>query len=145
MLLFIGFILIILAGLMVYVRLSPANPEILNASPAPSLWSAGIGWDTVKPIEGGAILRLSEGKGKPATLLARFDAIALATPATQRFAGSVESGRITWVTRSAIWGFPDYTTAEVQTDGLYVYARLHFGRSDFGVNAARLNAWLAAL
>lgn len=145
MLLFTGFALIVLAGLMAYVRLAPADPLILNAPPAPSLWAAGAGWDEVKPIEGGAILRLSDQKGTAAELLTRIDAIAMATPATRRFAGSAERGRMTWVTRSAFWGFPDYTTAEVRADGLYIYARLYFGRGDFGVNAARLKAWLAAL
>ena len=54
-------------------------------------------------------------------------------------------GRISWVPRSALWGFPDYTTAEVRPDGLYTYARLRFGRGDMGVNAARLQAWAQAL
>ncbi len=90
---------------------------------------------------GAASLRLPAGTGAPADLLARLDAVALATPRTRRLAGSVEEGRITWETRSALWGFPDYTTAEVREDGLYLQARLRFGREDMGVNAARLRDW----
>ena len=75
--------------------------------------------------------------------------IATATPRTHRLAGSPEAGRITWITRSRLWGFPDYTTAQVtQTPTgprLDIHARLRFGRSDMGVNAARLHAWLAQL
>ncbi len=84
-----------------------------------------------------------------ATLLARLDRLALATPRTTRLAGSAETGRITWVTRSLIWGFPDYTTAQTTEmptgTRLDVLARIRFGVSDLGVNRARLTAWLGAL
>lgn len=128
-----------------YVRLAPSDPARWNASPSLYGWDHGGPWDQVVPMEGGASLRLSPVVGQPAELLERLDAIALATPRTIRLAGSVSEGRITWVTRSALWGFPDYTTAEVRADGLYVYARLRFGRGDMGVNAARLQAWMQAL
>ena len=52
---------------------------------------------------------------------------------------------MTWITRSRLFGFPDYTTAEVRSDGLYVWSRLRFGKGDMGVNAARLNGWALAL
>ncbi|MFN4131327.1 MAG: DUF1499 domain-containing protein, partial [Paracoccaceae bacterium] len=99
----------------------------------------------VVPMTGGASLRLSQAKGAPGDLLVRLDRAAMATPRTMRLAGSAQAGRISWVTRSALWGFPDITTAEVREDGLYVHARLRFGREDLGVNAKRLERWLAAL
>lgn len=82
--------------------------------------------------------------------LARLDAVARAWPRTRVLAGSVGEGMITYVTRSAFWGFPDYTT--IRLDGaaetgtrLEIYARSRFGRRDFGVNAGRVAAWLAQL
>ncbi|OYW47683.1 MAG: hypothetical protein B7Z31_15380, partial [Rhodobacterales bacterium 12-65-15] len=81
----------------------------------------------------------------PVDLLSRLDAIALASPRTTRLAGSVTEGRITWITRSALWRFPDYTTAEARSDGLFLYARQRFGSDDLGVNAARLRDWLSRL
>lgn len=120
-----------------YVRLAPSDPARWHAMP-PVDGPAGV----VVPGTGSATLRLA---GDGAALLARLDAVAMATPRTRRLAGSVGEGRITWVTRSALWGFPDYTTAEVLPDGLQVLARLRFGKSDLGVNAARLRAWAAAL
>ena len=127
--------LVVFAG---YVRLAPSNPARWHVAPL------GDGpWGVVVPAEGAASLRLESADTRE--LLARLDTVALATPRTTRLAGSVEEGRITWVTRSAIWGFPDYTTAEVRPDGLYIYARLRFGRGDMGVNAARLQAWAQAL
>ncbi|QYK43538.1 MAG: DUF1499 domain-containing protein [Paracoccaceae bacterium] len=87
--------------------------------------------------------------GTPEALLARLDAIALATPRTQRIAGSPAEGHMTWETRSLIWGFPDYTTASARSDGvgtrLDLHARLRFGAADLGVNAARLGDWLARI
>ncbi|MCB6177296.1 DUF1499 domain-containing protein [Rhodobacter sp. Har01] len=137
--------LLILASLAfaAYVRLAPSDPARWHVPLA-----AGADtdpWDQVVPMEGAAALRLSPAKGAPADLLTRLDTIALATPRTTRLAGSPEEGRITWVTRSRLWGFPDYTTAEARPDGLYIHARLRFGKSDMGVNAARLTDWLSRL
>jgi uncharacterized protein (DUF1499 family) len=79
-------------------------------------------------------------------MLARLAAIAEATPRTRLLAGSVASGRITWITRSAVFGFPDYTTAGLAAGPkLCLHARLRFGRDDFGVNEARLRRWIDAL
>ncbi len=141
--LFIAFAIIALLGLMAYVRLAPSDPTVWDVSPVIYGWEHGAPFDTVIPMMGGASLRLSTTKGDPAALLARLDTIALATPRTTQLAA--DSTRITWVTRSALWGFPDYTTAEVRPDGLYILARLRFGQSDLGVNAARLNDWLFRL
>ena len=129
-------------GLSAYVRLAPSDPARWHVA---LVVDADAPWDQVTALEGGATLRLSPAKGAPADLLAKLDTIALATPRTQRLAGSVEDGRITWITRTRMWGFPDYTTAEVRPDGLYLHARLRFGKSDLGVNAARLTDWLSRL
>ena len=136
-----AFGIIALLALMAYVRLAPVDATGLNAPPSLSAWDHGGAWDEVEPMEGGAGLRLSVAKGAPSQLLSKLDATALATPRTRRIAGSVEEGRITWETRSLLWGFPDYTTAEARPDGLYIHARLRFGKSDMGVNAARLRDW----
>ena len=129
----------IVAGFWLYVRLAPSTPAqwhrpIADAAPLPP--------GQVQASTGAARLHLS---GDGAALLAALDAVAQQTPRTTRLAGSVAEGRITWVTRSRLWGFPDYTTAETRPDGLYVFARLRFGREDMGVNAARLAAWAARL
>lgn len=85
----------------------------------------------------------------PHAALAALDAVALATPRTRRIAGSAEDGRITWVTRSALWGFPDFTTATAVPDGqgtsLLILARSRFGTYDWGVNRARVADWLSRL
>ena len=141
----LAFAIIALLALMAWVRLAPVDTAGLNASPAVYGWDHDGPWDEVVAMEGGASLRLSAAMGAPDDLLARLDAIAMATPRTLRIAGSVAEGRITWETRSRVWGFPDYATAEARPDGLYLHARLRFGKSDMGVNAARLRTWLSQL
>ena len=79
-----------------------------------------------------------------AAALARVDAAARALPRTRVLAGSVNEGRITYVTRSKVIGFPDYTTVEHSDGLLRMHARLRFGRSDLGVNAERLRHLLTA-
>ncbi|MEP6021043.1 MAG: DUF1499 domain-containing protein [Paracoccaceae bacterium] len=64
---------------------------------------------------------------------------------TEILAGAVQDGHITYVTRSKIWGFPDYTTVQLVDDQLRIFARLRFGRSDLGVNRARIDRILVAL
>jgi Protein of unknown function (DUF1499) len=123
-----------------YVRLAPSDPVRWHRASLAE-WP----WGEIVANDNSATLRLGLDTGAPSDLLQRLDAIALATPRTVRLAGSVETGRITWVTRSLVWGFPDYTTAEARADGTYLDARSRFGQRDMGVNAARLKDWLAGL
>lgn len=136
----LGVVAVIALGLMAYVRLAPTKAADwhLDLSARPQAMAA-LSPDQVAVLEGGAYIDLSKGS------LARLDAIAMATPRTRRLAGSLAEGRITWETRSLIWGFPDYTTAQVQGEGLVIFARLRFGSSDLGVNAKRLRQWIAQL
>jgi hypothetical protein len=133
--------LLSIAGFAAYVRLAPSDPARWNIDLAGAYAWQNAGLNKVKALTNGAVLR------RPASpdMLARLDAIAMATPRTNRLAGSVEQGRITWVTRSALWGFPDYTTAQIQEDSILLYARSRFGKSDLGVNAKRLEQWQSKL
>ncbi len=150
-------LLLILIGGMAYIRLAPDDPARWHrpsygmSDPVfqPGHPSALPGGDPVTWLENGAEVRLSLAGADPVGLLADLDRVALGSPRTLRLAGSPAEGRITWITRSAFWGFPDYTTAEVRKDGavttLNIFARQRYGRGDLGVNAARLRDWLARL
>ena len=74
--------------------------------------------------------------------LARVNAAALGLARTKVIAGSVSEGRITYRTRTKWFGFPDFTTVEYGDGQLKMFARLRFGNSDLGVNAARLEQLL---
>ncbi len=139
-----GLLALIVAGFGLYVRLAPSDPARWHVTPAPAARTDC----TVEAGTGDARATCLRPQS-PAQLLAQLDEIATATPHTTRLAGSPDTGRITWITRSRLWGFPDYTTAEATADGtgsrLTLHARLRFGSSDLGVNASRLRDWLARL
>lgn len=137
-------ILALLVGAGAWVRLAPTEPGRWHVSP-----DTAADPDCAIRRDLGAARAACILPGAPEQVLARLDAIALATPRTIRIAGDAASGRITWVTRSLFWGFPDFTTAEATAGQggtrLDLHARLRFGGSDMGVNAARLRDWLARL
>lgn len=116
-------------ALVAFIRLAPSDP---------ARWHQMPGTITNRDLEGGAMRRVAGD-------LAALDAIARATPRTRVLAGSVSAGMITYVTRSRLMGFPDYTTVRQSGDTLEIFARLRFGRSDLGVNAARVDGWLGRL
>ncbi|MDF1803887.1 DUF1499 domain-containing protein [Thalassovita sp.] len=121
-----------LVGLGVWVRLAPSDP---------ARWHMPIKGDKDKDFKAGA-LRVIAGD---AARFEALDGIIRGTERTQVLAGSVAEGRVSYVTRSKLWGFPDYTTVELRGDQMAIYGRLRFGRSDLGVNKARISGWLKAL
>ena len=129
---YLGLVALMLVGAAVYIRLAP---QIL------ARWHVAVP-ETVS-TEGGAVREIAAPD--PRAVLARLVEVAAAMPRTVQLAGSVAEGRVTWVARSRLWGFPDYITAEVTPKGVRIWSRLRFGRSDFGVNAARLADWIARL
>lgn len=125
-------ILAVLGGL-AWIRLAPSDPARWHVAPT-------VEGD--EDLPGGAKRRVA-GAGQNA--LARLDAIARATPRTSVLAGSVADGMVTYVTRSRLFGFPDYSTVRQEGDDLLLHARLRFGQSDMGVNRARVEQWLRRL
>mgnify|MGYP000740084452 CR=1 FL=1 len=115
-----------------YIRLAPADPADWHVAPQA---------ETNQDLQGG-VLRVVETGPEG---LARLDAIARNAPRTSVLAGSVSEGRITYITRTKIIGFPDYTTAQQDGNVLRIHGRLRFGRKDFGVNKARVDGWLAQM
>lgn len=114
-----------------YVRLAPTDAD---------RWHKMPGAMTNRDLSDGA-MRVT---GAGADELTRLDAIIRETPRTTRLAGSVEDGMITYVTRSLVFGFPDYTTIRKAGPQIEIHGRQRFGGSDMGVNAARIDRWLKA-
>jgi uncharacterized protein (DUF1499 family) len=140
----------LLAGFALYVRAAPSDPAVWHVDPRtapgtgkPNAWRIGppgsTGIDAEAPV-----YRLA-----PEALAKRLDAIAIAEPRARRLAGSPEAGFVTYVHRSRVFGFPDYTSVRVEpAEGgttLAIFARARFGTSDLGVNRARVERWLATL
>ncbi|MEO1688602.1 MAG: DUF1499 domain-containing protein [Pseudomonadota bacterium] len=83
----------------------------------------------------------------PEALMEAFDAVALGAERTTRLAGSVADLHATYLQRSLLMGYPDFVSvralpAEGGGATLALYSRSKYGRSDLGVNAARISAWL---
>ena len=145
----LAFAIIAALGLLAYIRLAPSDPAVWHVSPVTAVAvGQGACLDNIVTQMNGARVACQSPDTADA-LLSRLDQTALASPRTTRLAGTPQSGRITWVTRTALIGYPDYTTAEAtQTPTgtrLDIYARQRFGGSDFGVNTARLQAWLKGM
>ncbi|PVA11798.1 DUF1499 domain-containing protein [Pelagivirga sediminicola] len=121
-------VLVVLSG-MAWIRLAPDDAERWHRLPA-SVSDADM--------EGG-VMRVLPGD------LAELDRIIRAEPRTRVLAGSVAEGMVTYVTRSRVFGFPDYTTVAQRGGDLVLHARLRYGKSDMGVNKARVERWLDAL
>lgn len=136
-------LVLLVAGGAAYVRLAPDDPVRWHVAPRLAVLEKGGATGAVLGVPGGAAVQIAAAD--PAAALSRLDAIAMASPRTRRLAGSVAEGRITWVSRSRVWGFPDYTTAQITPGGLAIHARQRYGADDWGVNAARLRDWLAQL
>lgn len=129
---------VVIVALLAYIRLAPSDPAVWNIAlnPRPAILGAPNP-DAVVTLPNSAYMDL------PANSFAALKSIAAATPRTEILVESPD--HITWITRSKLIGYPDYTTAQITPMGLTVYARQRFGSGDWGVNAARLTAWRAAL
>lgn len=142
-----GVVALVVAGFAVYLRWVPSDPNIWHVDPR----------TVVRPsAKGSYLLGGMDGDGpaprfaaSPDEILAKFDAVALATPNVTPLAGTVAEGHVTYIARSKVFGFPDYiSVVAYEQDGgtaMAIYSRLRFGSSDMGVNRRRIDAWLAAI
>ncbi|MFS4579971.1 DUF1499 domain-containing protein [Phaeobacter sp. C3_T13_0] len=129
------FVWLSIAGIVVvlgFIRLAPSDPLDWNTQPE---------FTEDKTFRGGVFRVVRSG----ADGLKRFHTVASNAARTRVLAGSVEDEMVTYVTRTRLLGFPDYTTARQDGDLLKVYARLRFGRSDLGANNDRISGWMAQM
>ena len=83
----------------------------------------------------------------PEALMTAFQRMALAQPNTTLL--GERDGFATYIQRTKVMAYPDYISVRaVAADGgaqLHIYSRSRYGRNDFGVNKARVLAWLKKL
>jgi uncharacterized protein (DUF1499 family) len=120
----------------------PATPNTALAAPAvPGPHAATtVPPDLVTPIYRVPAVRL----------FAAVHAVAASQPRTFLAASYPDRGQEHWVARRAVFNFPDLITTQIVAEGpdasvLVLYSRSVYGRSDLGVNRARVAAWLTAL
>ncbi len=123
-------ILIAVLGVLGWIRFAPSEVADWHVDPQVS---------ADQDLTNGVRRRVSAGDGG----FERLHMQILATPRTELLAGGPQDGHATYITRSLWLGFPDYTTVQANGEVLEIWGRLRFGRSDMGVNKARVDAWLA--
>lgn len=127
----LGFIFLLVAAGMVYIRLAPINPAAFSLGDSPK----DVG--DFDNVGGFTAVRQVEAED----VLAKVTAAMLALPRTVL----VQENPMAFVTRSRVFGFPDVTVVSVQNGHLIVRGHLVYGKSDLGVNKARILRILGAL
>jgi len=129
-------IAVLLVGLaQAAIRFTPLPRHRLAAMPGP--FEPGV-----HPVPGGLkvvrpLAELPEGAFE--TLLE----IAGQTPRTTRI--GTGTAPAAFVTRSRLWGFPDIAVIWQDGESLHLHSHLVYGRSDLGMNAARVARWFERL
>lgn len=129
----LGFIFLLVAAGMAYIRLAPINPAAFSLGEFPKV----VG--DLDVAGSFTAVRLLEGRADET--IAKISAAMLALPRTV----AANENPLAFVTRSAVFGFPDVTVVSVQNGHLIVRGRLVYGKSDLGVNKARVLRILDAL
>lgn len=140
--------LLLAAALLLYIRLAPMTADRWHVDPAtaprPSSPNAyilrdGEGADASAPVL----------PAPPAETARALQALLDSEPRVTRIAGDLAEGHATYVQRSRLVGFPDAVSIRLTAEGVgtrvTVFSRSRFGYSDAGVNAARVNRWMAGL
>jgi hypothetical protein len=147
-------LVVLVAGFLVYVRVAPSDvatwhqdpltaptPETPNSFRVLAPGSSPGPEEMVSPVF----------PVPPAALMAAFDRMAMAQERTERLAGTPDGdGFVTYVQRTPTVGYPDYVSVRAVPAGdggsaLVILSRSRFGKSDLGVNKARITDWLAKL
>lgn len=118
------FLLLLVLAAVAYVRLAPVNDDRVHVPVLASEDEDGRGHCVRVTLAFPGLLK-------------RIDEVMRALPRTRVVAGSLSEQKITYMTRSKVIGFPDFTTVQEVDGQIRLYARLRFGRSDMGVNKAR--------
>jgi uncharacterized protein (DUF1499 family) len=146
-------ILVLVVGFLAYVRFAPLDAATWHVDPmtAPTPETPNS-WRIAAPgQEPGSAGQMSPVyRASAAELMAAFDKVALAEPLTERLAGAPGDPYVTYVQRTPRVRYPDYISVRAVdlgdgTSALSVLSRSRFGKSDLGVNKARMEAWLKAL
>ncbi len=150
-------LLLMIAGALIYVRVAPHDIATWHVDPltaptptTPNSWRVAPPGQSPDSSGGSAGQPSAVYRATPAELLAAFDRIAMAQPETVRLAGSPDEGLITYVQRSKLVKYPDYISVKAVDLGdgrsaLAILSRSRFGKSDLGVNKARVTEWLKGL
>ena len=128
-----GLLLVLAVALALWVRLAPSDPARWHVDPATAPDPTTPNFARVDRV---VALPLPEVAARIAALASAEGAVRLAGDETHT----------TWLARTRLMGYPDYISLRLTPEGegtrIQALSRSRFGRSDLGVNAARLVRWL---
>ena len=128
-------------ALAVYVRQIPMPADRWHVDPAEVTPRASRSYHLLRGAEAP---RLSGTPQEVASRLDRFARTERAVP----IAGDPDSGHVTYVVRSRLFGFPDAVSVRFYPEGdltrVEIFSRSGIGDYDWGVNAARVARWIDA-
>lgn len=143
----VGVLAVLFIGFAAYVRFAPDDARVWHVDPASASGAGAANAFVVSPTGAGADMASPVFDMAPAALLSAFRQAALAAPRTSILGES--DGIITFVQRSALISYPDYISVRaVEVEGgaaLHIWSRSRYGADDWGVNRARVLAWLEKL
>lgn len=139
-------VLLLASGLMGYVWFAPSDPARWHEDPRLVARPTTPNFHLQRLVGGDAMPPMVQINAQD--LAARVDRVAKADGA-KLIGGSVASGHMTYLTRSPMLGFPDYTSVLIESAGdgamVLAFARARFGYSDMGANRNRTERWMKAL
>ncbi|GGA24810.1 DUF1499 domain-containing protein [Neptunicoccus cionae] len=141
------FLIAVIVAALLWFRFAPSDPSVWHKDPA-------IVQKTAKPNQflmrdgGDAAAEIFDIS--PAKLATAFHKVAMSQPRVSVLTEADNDYWITYVQRSKLMGYPDYISIRIEPvdankSALLVYSRSRFGRSDLGVNKARVKDWLGQL
>lgn len=145
---------VLAAGLAAFTRTADVNADDWHVDPTTAPPTGNPNWYRLTPDSAPADRDAERDGSAPvfevdaAALSAAFDAVALGDARVEVIAGSAADGFVTYMQRSALFGFPDFVSVKfVDVPGgssLAIFSRARDGKSDLGVNEKRVTRWVAA-
>ncbi len=148
-----GVLLLLVLGAGIFVRTASHDPAVWHVDPLVAANPETPNFHRVAPPGTAADATTSVSpvfRASPAELAQSVDRFAMAQPLVERVGGSPEEGFVTYVQRTPMVRYPDYISVKVVdlgdgTSALAILSRSRFGKSDLGVNKARMESWLAGI
>jgi len=153
LLIIVGALLVLVLGAGIFIRTAGHDPAVWHVDPlvAANPESPNFHRVATPGTAADATTSISPAfRATPAELAQSVDRFAMSQPHVERIAGSPEEGFVTYVQRTPLVRYPDYISVKVVdlgegTSALAILSRSRFGKSDVGVNKARMESWLAGI
>lgn len=150
----VAIVAVLAVGLAAFTRSADVNAEDWHVDPTTAPPTGNPNWYRLTPDSAPAERDAERDGTAPvftadvAALSAAFDAVALADDRVEVISGSAADGLVTYMQRSAFFGFPDFVSVTfVEVSGgssLAIFSRARDGKSDLGVNEKRVTRWVEA-